>query len=73
MASFCKGISYASNTSCHETPGKIKEILAILESCRPSYSSSFGNVFCEVISSTINFNCGRDTSGPTQIFCSKSF
>ncbi|KAK2377268.1 protein UXT protein [Trifolium repens] len=55
MAPFCIGISYACNTSCHETPGKIKEILAILESCRSSYSSSPGNTLCKNISPTINF------------------
>lgn len=85
MAPFCNGISYAGNTSCHETPGmnlsiylwclvkylyylwiscllydaiypgKIEEILAILEGCRSSYSSGSGNAFCKNISPTINF------------------
>lgn len=36
-------------------PGKVEEILAILEGCRSSYSSGSGNGFCKNISPTINF------------------
>lgn len=82
MAPFSDGISYACNTTCHETPGmnlslvfgimlilrinillnelmlhpgKIEEVLAILESYGSSYSSCSGNTFCKNISSIINF------------------